>query len=590
MSYKMVLLSIALVACSSGDPGSGSDGGASGADASPGQLDAGDDTADAGPVLSSCEGVSDYCSGWNVRSSCSVVDGTVTWSETTCADGCYAGECSATQCADECGLGPGCGLWDMASSQFVGVDSAGSLHDRARDYDRVLRATMLPSGGVANAVYQDMNHTSMQVYNGLIDSAIWTGSELAAQAWRARTTGSADAIAQIRAHVTTLHQWFQIEGDPGYLVRFAAPAGASDPLDVDCSEPREHCDNDWTWLGGISRDQYSGVMLGYMMAYDATPEADVRAMIRDDVVTIARELMKQRTDVPVRLVIDGTPLDVAMDMENVIMGTQDMIDGRVLIDLDTGSVDDASLLGVREFAPDLGPMLRQIPLLQWVPAVPRAGTAVMLGAFFRMAMHMSDDPDIRAYYEQHVDDWLEIADLWDYTGECGRSYYAVHIVYIMAHVWALLEDDPNRRAHVRDGIVDERLWSFAEDHKNPYFAFLWAATRSSPDANVVAAAVAEVAEFEPGPRVHVGRDNLAEYPHHETCTQNGQPLTIESVSVDVDERVLSDFLWQRHPWGLQAFGNPYQTYPGVDYQAAYWAGRVHGYIDEDRAGVCARSM
>ena len=55
---------------------------------------------------------------------------------------------------------------------------------------------------------------------------------------------------------------------------------------------------------------------------------------------------------------------------------------------------------------------------------------------------------------------------------------------------------------------------------------------------------------------------------------------------DVGERVVSDFIWQRNPWGLYDTGNPAVTYPGIDYLAAYWMGRFNGHLGDDTPGLC----
>ncbi len=60
--------------------------------------------------------------------------------------------------------------------------------------------------------------------------------------------------------------------------------------------------------------------------------------------------------------------------------------------------------------------------------------------------------------------------------------------------------------------------------------------------------------------------------------------TTRDKAVDVSERVVSDFIWQRNPWGLLDGGNPQLTYPGVDYLVAYWMGRYYGQLQDDTPG------
>ena len=134
-----------LVAAIGGCADAGSSGGG---DLGTGTGGGGGDTPDlamaAAPDLGAAAVCSDgdgYCKSWNVRSSC--VNGQ--WVDETCAGGCYAGACSASACADECALGESsssgtCKLWDVTKGAFVDNDASARLHDRARDYDRLLRA------------------------------------------------------------------------------------------------------------------------------------------------------------------------------------------------------------------------------------------------------------------------------------------------------------------------------------------------------------------------------------------------------------------------------------------------------------------
>jgi hypothetical protein len=154
----------------------------------------------------------------------------------------------------------------------------------------------------------------------------------------------------------------------------------------------------------------------------------------------------------------------------------------------------------------------------------------------------------------------------------------------------MLETSPALASTIRDDVLDQKLWAALSGQKNSYFAYLWAATRPAHPTIEIAAANSQLAQFTAGPRVHVGRDTAASpkyMPHDATCTS---PILCDTktLAVDVGDRVVDDFIWQRQPWQLQEGGDPRQVYPGVDYLAAYWAARRHGFIEDDRAGTCAR--
>jgi hypothetical protein len=497
----------------------------------------------------------------------------------------------------------------MKSKAFVTSDKAQSLHDRARDYDAQLRSTSLAHGQVVNVSYQNATRATVASYSGYRDAAIWTGSALASEAWRLMATRSPDASARVDALVQTLHRNFVVTGDAGYMARLVVPKSApsltfSPP--PTCGSQDWHCNvtangQTYDWVGGTSRDQYTGVILGFVMAYLASSNDDTRALIRGDVVRVATELAKQRKGVPFRVIVNGIPLDKKLDLENVILAPSEMPDGRITVDLSTNAVADTEASGMREFFPDYSVVTKQA--LGVGVAIPRSASAIMISAIFEAALMMSADAtdaatkashqDLATYYATHKAAWLTIAKGWTFSTAdgCGRSYYSTHIAYIMAYVWATLVNDPAMTAPVRDTLFDQAMWNSVKSHKNAYFAFLWGGTRAGNAANgPIAAAVTQLEQFAPGPRVHVPRDTTTAplyLPHDAQCTAEPQ-CDVKTNAVDVKDRVVDDFIWQRQPWQLMDGGNAAQVYPGVDYLAAYWAARRHGFVDDDRAGTCAR--
>ncbi|MCA1663399.1 MAG: hypothetical protein LC659_03870, partial [Myxococcales bacterium] len=378
------------------------------------------------------------------------------------------------------------------------------------------------------------------------------------------------------------------------------PSGDTTPLEYmsRCTNSDWHCNaqyagGSWDWYGHISRDAYTGVMLGYDAAYAATRDESVRAAIRADVVALARELMKERM-VPATVTLWGIPIDKTLALTNVVLSPSEMSNGRVTITVGASN----ELYGAREFLPDFADVLTQIVGVS--PPVPRPSSAIMLGAFFRMALAMTDGvagaaathQELAAYYETHADRWLDVAAQWSFSANCGSGYYANHIAFIMAYVWARLESDAARRARIADTVLDGKIWAALGAQKNPYFAFLWGATRApqpQPPA-AIATAAAELAQFPTGPRVHVAVDHSADaryQPHDSSC--GSEPMADTATNaVDVADRVIEDFLWQRGPWRLHDAGNAAEVYPGVDFLAAYWAARANGFVSDDAPTTCAR--
>lgn len=608
MSQRVWLLALA-TACGTtpgtADPVKGS---GTGVDASSPVIPAGAPTgADAALDGGGCAQLGARCTAWNVRGSC-VVDGSgARWAEELCAGGCYLGQCSPDRCSDECALGDvgangTCRLYDLATKGAIAALPTKNLADRARDYGASLARLALRHGAVLDPMYTDATRTTVASFGGGGDASIWTGTALAAEALRLMATGSPDADVRLREHVTTLHRAFRISGEPGFLARLVLPGANLLPIEVfDCKDSRWHCNVNYEgqafhFMGDTSRDQYTGAVLGLALAYEATRDEVVRSAVRDDLVTLAFELMKVRA-VPVRaeLTVGGIPLSVekTLTVENVILSPSEMVSGKVHLSGDVAG-GAGEFRGMREFFPDLRALVE--PLTGLPVPIPRAASAMMLGAFFRSALRATSGVANRAtehqqllsYYQQRAPGWLDTAAKWslENTG-CDDTYYPNHFAFIMAYLWARLEDDAVLGARIRNEVLHERLWDALKDDANVYFAYLWAGARqvAQTDPNVVSASAA-LATFPAGPRVREPRDVRMNYPAAASCS--APPMSTAALSPG--DRPVTDFMWQRSPRVTFDPGDPRVVFPGVDFLVAYWAGRAHGLMADDRPGTCARWM
>ena len=639
MKRALVFFSLALMAGCGGDdtgssPGGGGSGGTQadgGTEAGPdadkpdtGQPDVGQDaepdapqdaTGEDAPLPPACTSDQSLCVDQETRRYCQGGQ----WQEETCGagSGCVGGQCVSGACSDACRLGDTqggqtCELYDVATGTWAAPDPAASMHDRARAYEQWLHRDGMAFGGVGNARYTDApTYSSVEYLDGLGDSAIWTGTYLASEALRLKATGSADARKNVVELVNTLHLWFNVSGDPGMLARFVVPSGQPHPAtlgDLDCSSPRCHCGvtyegAQYDYIGHISRDQYQGVMLGYALAYEALgeDEEDTRELIRQDVVELVEQLMLERT-VPMTVTFNGTPVgpfDVTMRF--TVLNNAELSNGAVNLIVDTSNYDNSEMFGFQEFIPNLAILLKQVPLLgALVPAeVPRSGSGIMLASFFNVAFLVTDGVDayetqrdeMLAFYEGNtgfggnINDWIPIMTKWSYSDQCGDAYYGNNIAMEPMYNLARLEIDLGRRGIIRSNVLEAKMWEEFDTTKNPFFAFIYSADMPGSPASVHQDAETQLAQFPPPPRVKVAVDLTSDpkyLPHEDGCTNQ----TDHGGAVDVGERVVSDFIWQRNPWGLFDSGNPAQTYPGVDYLVAYWMGRHHGFIDDDTSGQC----
>ncbi|MBI5510721.1 MAG: hypothetical protein HY903_18330 [Deltaproteobacteria bacterium] len=566
------------------------------------------------------------CTGARAKKSC--LDDGVSWHwvDETCpaGSGCVNGECRVGECSDECrlgqtnGSGQSCGLLDLASGNFIPSTPATSVADRARAYEKLIHSKAMLGGAVGSPYFSDPpTYQTVTRLGDVYDSALWTGTYLAAQALRLKATGSPGARTRVRGLVRTLNLLCNVAGQPGLLSRFALKSAdvATAPLaanDKDCTREHIHCDvpyGDTTYmvLGHISRDMYQGVMLGYALAYEALGDDDeeLRELIRQDVVELAEQLMFER-DLPVDLTVNGVELPrMTVKMRFAVAAPWEFRGGAAYMAVDT-SAQEGEMWGFQEFIPDLYDIIdqakAQLPdflasLLPTAP-IPRPGSAIMLAAAFQVALLVTRDQPAWAdkrnaildFYLHNtgrggnIDNWLDIADLWQSNSDCGEAYYANNIMMEPLYNLARLDTDPGRSARVL-GLFKNTIWPKFEKTKNAFFSFIYAGTVPGVPATVATGAATQVSQFPVPPLYRRPVDLRADarfMPHANGCTDQANHDT----AIDVGERPVRTFLWQHHPWTLYDPGDAADAQPGVDFLVAYWMGRYHGFINDDRAGKC----
>ncbi len=609
----LALLALLLLACSTSAPSTlGEDAGAIDGDGAP---PAGDGAVDAGNPYAPCTVGARSCGGTEIERVCENVNGEPTWVASSCDpyNYCVEDRC-VPDCLDECVIGDTrngnqtCRLFSEDSQSFVALGDGS--HDLARDHVSWVVRDMLANGYVANTVYANTNYQTPISHTGTVDSAEWTGMYMSAESMRLMETRSPDAEANLKAAIERAHQLFQVTGAPGYMARIWAPLGQSNMLS-NLYHPDDPSHFATTFKGGpaffhawTSRDMYAGMSLGLGFAYDAIQSEEHRELIREVVLTLAGELIKQRTAVPVRVryKVFGSWLetDLEYEMENVVLVPSEMQNGRVFIQVgsDESSSDYAasSLQGAIEFLPNFTAVLGQTPAIgSALPEIPRPSSAMMLANFIKLAMHVTDGVPGRdaehaqfsAYFEAKKSAWLGVMKQYAYHNEeeCWHQYFGMTIAYHPIYsLLRLLEDGPYK-SQVAQEVLADKMRPFVDGHHNAYFDYI--AASQGPAGLVAGATVAttstQLAGFQSPPKAAVSVDNRGSYPASTECPNQS------SAVIDVADRVPVDHLWQHHPFRITNDQvGPTEVYPGIDYLVAYWMGRHYNYIDDDGGNHCAR--
>lgn len=501
-------------------------------------------------------------------------------------------------CADTCLLGATgdharCELWDDTNARWDPAPLISAAE--VRDYTRWLHAWMMPAGGVMATQFTDATLSEVLAYSSRRDSAIWTGTYLAAESLRFMVTGAPDAARWMDETLRTLHRWWNISGDPGYLARYAALADSPAPIQSILSAEETEVHRDvlyenarWHWRGNISRDQYQGVMLGYSLAYEATDSPALRALIREDVVEFVEQLMNSDQR-PVKIIVNGKVSSREVNVPYAVFSEADSPDGEPALTLQLSPFEAAGE-GVLFFLPNAADLVRQLPGLGSFPNLYRPTEAIQLGAMFNVALQVTEGvaeyaerrQAIAEHYARHADKWLDIATRWRNTNRCDEGYFGISIGFMPLYTWTRLETDAVRKGRLQRKVLRDAFWAEVSDHKNVFFAFIYASQAPAEDAvqGIVDAHVEQLTRFPSAPNLALPYDLRGLYPEDNRCRG------ISSVAVNVDERAPSSFVWERHPWKLYDAGTPNQVYGGVDYLMAYWMGRHYGFIADESPGTC----
>ena len=337
-------------------------------------------------------------------------------------------------------------------------------------------------------------------------------------------------------------------------------------------------------------------MLGYSLAYEATRDEAIRELIREDVVELVEQLMKTETRTWRIEGLDiGFPLMADLQMQYLVYTDLETASGEPEIHLDLDNLDDSDIYGYQEFHPWFyNEVADQVALLSWLPDVPRSGSAIMLASFFQVALQVTDG--VKAYSARRVaieDHYLKNFDGWWTSAEnplgylmdgCGDSYYGRNIRFEPMYNLARLEADPARGARIEIDVLQDIMWLDVEDHKNAFFAFIYASQHPNPASvqSVIDDHVLQLQGFRTAPLVRDPIDLTAIYAEDPSCPGNAD------VAIDVADRANDGFIWQRHPWKLVDAGSSVELTSGVDYLVAYWLARRHGFMADDTPDACLK--
>ncbi|HKF55499.1 MAG TPA: hypothetical protein VKJ45_08655 [Blastocatellia bacterium] len=177
-----------------------------------------------------------------------------------------------------------------------GADQARAAEQDALAISANIQQRHMPNGTVIDPVFASATSQNIVAYTRGGDSAIWTGHYLAAEAFRYKVTGSPDALANVWSALRGIRSLRVVTGN-NLLARCLVPVNWQFASAITNEEASHGIFNgtvdgqQFKWVGGTSRDQYSGVFFGLGVAYDVVDDATVRAFISNEVTGLLSYLI-----------------------------------------------------------------------------------------------------------------------------------------------------------------------------------------------------------------------------------------------------------------------------------------------------------
>jgi hypothetical protein len=168
----------------------------------------------------------------------------------------------------------------------------------ARMLSANIQARHLPFGTILDPIFAAPNSNDIIGYTRCGDSAIWTGHYLAAESYRYKVTGSADALANAQKALAGLQSLVDVTGTD-LLARCLVPMSSPFAAGITREESANgiHVSGQNFWIGHTSRDEYCGVFFGLSVAYDLLNDPGSKASIQAVVTRMLNFLLAKNWSV-----------------------------------------------------------------------------------------------------------------------------------------------------------------------------------------------------------------------------------------------------------------------------------------------------
>src|SRR5215471_4599748 len=164
-----------------------------------------------------------------------------------------------------------------------------TLAEKSKAFVERVRARHVRHGLTADSILQTPGDLSTNKTASTDNDGLWTQMYIAAEAFRYKVTGEADARANARQGFEAMLRLEEITGIPGLHARSFIKVGEDvQPQD---GEWHDTADGKWRWKGDTSSDEIVGHYFGYAVYYDLVADEAEKQKIRGVVTRMTDHIL-----------------------------------------------------------------------------------------------------------------------------------------------------------------------------------------------------------------------------------------------------------------------------------------------------------
>lgn len=168
-------------------------------------------------------------------------------------------------------------------------DEETTLAEKSKAFVERVRARHVRHGMTADSTLQTPGDLSTNKTVSSDNDGLWTQMYVAAEAFRHKVTGAADARANARQGFEAMLRLEEVTGIPGFHARSFIKTG--EDIQPQDGEWHDTPDGKWRWKGDTSSDEIVGHYFGYAVYYDLVADETEKRKIRGVVARMTDHIL-----------------------------------------------------------------------------------------------------------------------------------------------------------------------------------------------------------------------------------------------------------------------------------------------------------